>query len=477
MKKIRDKYDALSIQVKASIWFAISNIVQKGVSLLTTPIFTRLLSTEQYGIYSVYQSWTSIIFIFATLNLYSGVYNNGLTKWNDDKRAYTSSMIGLSSLTTFLCIALYICFFDDFNSIFKISPFYIILILVESLFTPAFNFWAASERYNYQYRKLTVISLLTAIISPLIGVAAVLTTGYKAEARALSSAIIQICVGLYFYFLQIYKGKKLFVKEYWIFVLRFNIPLIPHYLSQTVLNQADRIMISNMVGDEEAAIYSVAYSIAMMFTIITNAINNTFIPYTYKSLKNKDYNNLCKNSTSLVILITVGCTLAICFGPEIIYIFAAPQYYDARWVIPPTAESLIFIFECSLFCNIEFYFEKTGFIMISSIIAAVANIFLNYVGIKKYGYIAAAYTTLVCYVMMAIAHYIAYKIICIKYKITKNIYNIYSIVLCSIISISLMTITTLLYDHMYIRYVLIIMFAFAIYYKRDKIVRIFKDIK
>ena len=50
------------------------------------------------------------------------------------------------------------------------------------------------------------------------------------------------------------KGKAFYIRDYWRFALAFNIPLIPHYLSSQILNQADRIMIGNMIGKGEAAI-------------------------------------------------------------------------------------------------------------------------------------------------------------------------------------------------------------------------------
>ena len=58
---IKQKYQSLSQPVKASLWFTVCNAVQKGISLVSTPIFTRMLTPEQYGVYTVYQSWYAII--------------------------------------------------------------------------------------------------------------------------------------------------------------------------------------------------------------------------------------------------------------------------------------------------------------------------------------------------------------------------------------------------------------------------------
>ena len=69
IEKILGKYKELSLPVKASMWYTICSIVQRGISLLTIPIFTRLLTQEEYGTFTIYQSWFSVISIFATLEI------------------------------------------------------------------------------------------------------------------------------------------------------------------------------------------------------------------------------------------------------------------------------------------------------------------------------------------------------------------------------------------------------------------------
>ena len=83
MRRFLDMYRSLHITIKASFWFTVASLFQKGLAFLATPIYTRLLSTEDYGIYSVYVSWLGVITIFATLNLSAGVLNNALL--NEDK--------------------------------------------------------------------------------------------------------------------------------------------------------------------------------------------------------------------------------------------------------------------------------------------------------------------------------------------------------------------------------------------------------
>ena len=72
--------------------------------------------------------------------------------------------------------------------------------------------------------------------------------------------------------------------------MRFNLPLIPHYLSQTILNSADRIMIERITDAEQAGIYSLAYSVSLVMTLFNTALMQTLSPWIYEKIK-KGKNN------------------------------------------------------------------------------------------------------------------------------------------------------------------------------------------
>ena len=85
------------------------------------------------------------------------------------------------------------------------------------------------------------------------------------------------------------KGKTFYDKEYWIFALKFNIPLIPHYLSLIILGQSDRIMVQKMCGDGDAGVYGFGYQIASVMTVLIGSINGARVPWTYEQLRDKTY--------------------------------------------------------------------------------------------------------------------------------------------------------------------------------------------
>ena len=103
LKKMIDRYNSLPVQIKASFWFLICSFLQRGIQTITVPIFTRLLTSAEYGQISVFNSWNSIISVFVTLNLFSGVYMRGLVAYEENRKEFISSMQGLCFSLVVIC--------------------------------------------------------------------------------------------------------------------------------------------------------------------------------------------------------------------------------------------------------------------------------------------------------------------------------------------------------------------------------------
>ena len=277
----------MSIATRAALWFVFCNILQKGISTITVPLFTRLLTTAEYGTYSLYISWFNILTIVTSLNLYYGVFNNALNRIRDknERDKYVSSMQGLTITLTIILIAVYAPFQDFWSNLLGLNKLVLWLMMAELLVEPALQFWSARQRFEYRYKTMVSVTLLKSILNPVLGLMLVIIArDDKALARIVSVVAVEVVIAGSIMVLQFIRGKTFYSKANWKYALSFNIPLIPHYLSGTILNQGDRIMIQNMVGDSEVGIYSVAYSIGMLVQLFTNAINNSMTPWMYENL-------------------------------------------------------------------------------------------------------------------------------------------------------------------------------------------------
>lgn len=480
-KKVRSfllKYNKMSVPLKASLWYTISNILVKGISLLSTPIFTRVMSQDQYGTFTLFQSWFNIILIFTSLNIFLGGYTKGMLIYKDDIAGYTASSLFQTAILTCFFGIIYLLKVNFWTNFFGLSPFLMLMMFIELLTSPAYEFWASQARFEYKYQKVVAISFISSVMSIALGVVAVVYTTRKVEARVVSDVFAKALVALPLLLLILWKGKKFFVKEYWKFNFNFNIPLIPHYLSNYALNQSDRVMIGKIDGNAQAAQYSVAYTISMMMTLVTTALNNALTPYIYQSIDGGHEDDIKETLTPIVFLVAVLCIITMAFAPEIVLIFAGKNYMPAVYIIPPVAASVFFIFLYSMFSTIEYFYQKTVQIAIATVIAAVLNVGLNYIFINLYGYYAAGYVTLFSYIVLAFMHFIFYKIIVKdKFGKDKQLYDHKAILLSSVIVLIAMVIMIFTYGSLLIRYSLILILTFISVWKRKQIMGIFISIK
>lgn len=300
---------------------------------------------------------------------------------------------------------------------------------------------------------------------------------HKAYARIYAMVLVHIVIYSVVYYKIMRTGRKTVWKEAWKYALHYNIPLIPHYLSQQVLNQADRLMINRMCGSAQTAIYTVAYQIAMVLNIVTTAIESSFTPWAYQKISEGKENEVGKIAQSILIVTGITCLFFTLFAPEFIYLLGGNAYQSAIWVVPPVCMSVYFIMMYSLISTVTFYYEKTKSIMLASCAIAVLNIILNQYFITIYGMVAAGYTTLVCYICYALVHYLLMCHVS-KDKKKQNPFNIGIIWIPAVLFVFLAVVSSLSYTHLKLRILLMVLLGglliFVAYKNKSNLLKLMK---
>ena len=146
MDRLRAKYNSMSVETKAALWFAMCNFINKGIAMIVVPLYTRMLTTEEYGMYTVFQSWLNIFIIIATLEISRGHYKVGITKYDEDVDNYTISVLGLSNIVTILFIVIYLCAIPVFNNLLEMPTYLVLSMFGYLLVYPAWEFWIKISR-------------------------------------------------------------------------------------------------------------------------------------------------------------------------------------------------------------------------------------------------------------------------------------------------------------------------------------------
>ncbi|MEY8337966.1 oligosaccharide flippase family protein [Lachnospiraceae bacterium 62-35] len=474
MKKLIDYYKKLSLPLKVAMWLTLCQFLQKAIGLITTPFFTRILSTAEYGIISTYMSWENIFLILVSLSVSHAIMN--LNVKYDNRDMILSSIVGLSLLMASIWAGIFLIFRDNLVTFSGLSGIMIVFLFVYCLFQNIILSWMTKEQYDYAHKRVIFVTIVYTAVTSFSGLYLVTFVSQTAKAKIFPEVCMVSIIGIILIIHIFFKGKVFFHKKIWTFALTFCVPLLPHYISEIILQSSDRIMINRLCSTSDVAIYSIAYSVGNLIVMVTSAVNAVFVPYQYKKIKSKEYKVLAKNSEYIITFVGICLCGIMFFGKEIVQLFGGTKYLESITLIAPICLGAFFNYVFQLFARIQEYFEQKYTIVIASVSCAALNIILNYIFIGLFGYKAAAYTTFTCYFIFCFLHYLFYKMVCKKY-IGYEIYNAKSLVIISIVLIVLTILIQFLTLHYLIKYIVLAVVLMMVFVLRKKIFTFIINIK
>ena len=449
---------------KASFCYLIGNFFNKGLAFLTIPIFTRLLSTSDYGLINTYSSWGGIIIMFMGLSLQMGIRTAFIDYYNNVKD-YVSTIIKFTTFFSLIFTVLVVSAVKLFNINIPISL--VIMCLVNSYSCAIIEDISTYYMMKFKYVKRTVLmivpnllSVITAIIIIRFALKENLYYG-KIVPEVFFTTLFAVILAIYYS-----KGNK-FNKQYIKHGLKISVPLILHGAALNILSNSDRIMITWLADASQAGIYSLVYSLGMVTYAITVSIDGIWIPWFTNKMKEKSYDEINYITKDYIKLITYIMSGLIIVSPEILKILASKSYWEGIKLIPIIIVANFLFFAYNIYSNLEHYYKKSNQITALTILAAVLNLVLNYIFIPKFGYVAAAFTTAISYFVIFILHSIYSK------TLNSNVFSIKMFILPIIEIFIFCALFYLLTDLPIARWIIaIIYFCTVAFIQREKIMTV-----
>ena len=385
----------------------LSTVISSGIAFITMPIFTRLLGTEQFGLYSIYHAWLTIFICFMGVNVFSSI-GTGRLKYADKYLEFRGSILMEGSLFGMAAAILLAVFYPVIKPAFGYSFGLFLVLLLHALATFVTSFSNTSWVYEKRAARNMLVSTILLLSTSAISIYLLVT--WKSDAplfygRVLGTAVPHMLIAA-FVWIWLFKERPAgFNKEYWLYGLHFGMPMVFHLLSHQVLGQSDRLMMQWFaVSNSEIGIYSFFYSFVAILTTILNALNTSWCPFLYDDLKKENYevlNKKVKHYVQIFVVMSLGFLL---LSREVMKIFANSEYWPGAPIVP----ILVLVVYCTFFyqfaVNYEFFCEKPKYVAIGTVIAAILNICLNAIMIPRWGMYGAAIATLISYVILAVLH-------------------------------------------------------------------------
>lgn len=389
----------------------LSTCLLYGISIITAPLFSRLLGTDGYGNVSNYNVWVSILSIAATLQTQATLANAMVEFPASQQEKYQSSVLGLSFLAFALFSALVLLFLNPISSALKLSRFFILLVLFQSIGTYGVNFMNRKLTYEMKAGRNMLLSVGTTLATLGFSLLFVLLLPQEQRyyGRIIAIAAVYGILGLVLCGYIFYKGKTFYNRTFWRFCLPLAIPYVFYNLADLLLGHSDVIMLRQMVSDSTSGIYSAAFQLGTILYTIFTALNNAWVPFFYEDTKQgrpQAVESAAKNYLELFTVLSAGFIL---LSTEVYHLFVNESFWSSTGLVPLFAASHYVNFLCTFPITYEQYHKRVKIVAAATIFSSAVNILLNYLLIPPLGMLGAALATVLSHTLQFLIHYLSIR--------------------------------------------------------------------
>lgn len=394
--------------LKNTFILGIGKLFSKVLVFIMVPLYSRWLSTGDYGTFDLYTTYISLLVPLLTLSCGEAVFRYLLdADENFDKKRIISSgfaIIFVSSIIGFLIVC---CYFVK-NQRGMMIPF-VIYLLADSLY----SFLTAYLR-GIKKISLYAISSIICVFSTFIFVTALvyfcgfgligIIYGY-ALAYCLSALFI-IIKTRFFEYISFDMIKILEVKR----LLKYSAPLVPNSISWWIVNGSDRTIINIVLGSTFNGIYAIANKVPAMCTTLFSVFHLSWQENASSSINDEDRDYYFSNIMNKMLIELLSISICITSINFILfdYIFDA-KYKMGYFHVPILITSVIFSVLSQYFGGIFIGLKEPKYNGITTVLAAVVNILINVSFINTIGLYAASGSTLIAYIFLCLIRYFIIK--------------------------------------------------------------------
>ncbi len=396
-----------------SFLYIFSSLLVKAISFFLLPIYTRYLSTSDYGTINLLTSFSNVATYLIAFSLYSSVIRF-YVDYKDEKekvRRLFGTIIIFVMISGAVFFSIMFVFRGYINRMFfeGVSFFPFILISMTSMtFIVLHSIHQSIMKGMQEGKRLTVINIIVFFIQISLNLLFIIVFDMKALG-VLSATLI---VNVFYFFFMIYDLRKnnlmIFTFDRSIIkdCLRYSIPIIPHDLSTHIAQLASRVFINKEGSLDSVGLYSISSQFGAITDIVQASVNHAFQPWFFETMnegKESGKKSIINISLGLLIFYTIIYLFIGLFSQDIVILLTAKSFWLAWTPIPiiVVAYSIKSIYY--FYINILFYNKNaTRWIFIATLTGSISDIVIASLMIPLYGIYGAALSFLVAKMVVVI---------------------------------------------------------------------------
>lgn len=398
--------------------FTISNFASKILVFLLIPLYTSVLTTEEYGIADLITNTVNVIYPLLTLCIMEATlrftFDNGVC--NEEVLFNSLFVIVLGEIVALLIIP----FVRSLNSeIYEYWPWFAVILL-------GFNLQQVISQYTKGIGKTRLFAISGVVQTAVI--IAVNIVGLLFLHWGLFAYLLAIALGYYGTALFLILTVPIRIKKPHLNVtlmkdmLNFSIPTIPTVIAWWISTSADKYIIIAYWGIVASGIYSVAYKIPSILTLFSNIFTSAWTISAMQWVDDKG--NTAFQSTVynyFNIINVLACGILILFSQTLAKILFSNDFYTAWHYVPLLLVAYVFSGLAGFMASSFRAAKYTKGLFSSTVIGAVTNIILNFFFVKAFGNMGAAFTTMIGFaVTFYIRSHSIKKVVDLKINLAKD---------------------------------------------------------
>ncbi len=388
-----------------TVIFALGNVLSKLILSLLLPLYTRVLTTAEYGTAELITSYSQLIIPLISMSIGDALFRFSMDKKQDSRTVLSNSYIVLGAGTIFLLIL--VPFLKYISSIGKWS-IYLALICIFSMWRSAFSLYSKAVGKSKIFALDNILYNLFLALSNII----LLTVFHFGIQGYFLSQIIANVLSIIFL---MYANKLFYIKfsncisgKLIKMMLIYSIPLIFNSISWGVMSTADRIMLKSMISESANGIYAAAAKIPSLLSLITGVFTQAWSLSVIQDYEEEKDNKFYENVFKMTHMGVVFGTLLMLFCNNWLFSWLLGEdFAESVKYVPCLLIGTVFLTYSNYFSPLFSAVKNTKIIMISGLVASIINVILNYVLISSVGIIGACFATSISYAVTVIIRYFA----------------------------------------------------------------------